>query len=294
MLHKTLEDLREAGFTVPDESVFKPEPPQVLSIPKTTFSIQTITPAIAEQWLATQVVNRHTSGPIISRFSGAMQRGEWVMNGESIKFDADGHLVDGQHRLRAVIHSGVPMTTLVATGLSPQARETVDIGHSRAVSDILAMRGERWSTVLAAALRQMMLFRASGSFGFGGNQSSPQQLIALLDAEPALRDWLHPADRIQRKLRIPRGMLVAILYTLSRIDPKLIEVFTSGLEHGEGLSAGNPILTAREMFLLDVSAPVRMGERRRAEILIRAWNALRRGEELRYIRGVLKEFPKPR
>ena len=152
-----------------------------------------------------QPITRHTSGPLIGRFTGAIQRGEWTLNGESIKFDTDGHLIDGQHRLRAVLAAGQPITTIVVRGLPSDARETVDIGHSRNLADLIAMRGERWNTVLAAALYQLSGYRRNGTFGLGGQISTPQQMLHLLEAEPSLRDWLPRGRSHPEETPCPQG-----------------------------------------------------------------------------------------
>ena len=55
-----------------------------------------------------------------------MQNGEWKLNGKSICFDWNGRLLNGQHRLSAVVRSGVPLTTLVVRGLDPALVPTQD------------------------------------------------------------------------------------------------------------------------------------------------------------------------
>ena len=83
-----------------------------------------------------------------------------------------------------------------------------------------------------------------------------------------------------------------MLYCMAAIDRDRTVNFAERLASGEDLTIGNPILILREMLLSDLSAPRRMPQRHQAELVIRAWNAYHAGDELRYLRGTLNEFPK--
>ena len=48
-----------------------------------------------------------------------MKAGKWCLNGEAIEFDTNGKLKNGQHRLRAVIKSGVAIDCVVVRGVDP-------------------------------------------------------------------------------------------------------------------------------------------------------------------------------
>ena len=80
---------------------------------KTEF--QEITPATAKAWLEEHnTKNRTIKKAHVARLAADMKQGRWVgENGESIKFDVDGRLADGQHRLAACVASGVTITSLV-------------------------------------------------------------------------------------------------------------------------------------------------------------------------------------
>lgn len=90
---------------------------------KITAKVETITPDIAKTMLGENVNNRRISHDNVNMFAREMRNGEWRFNGEAIKFSKDGRLLDGQHRLLAVIaaltiktwnkwHSGLPLRQL--------------------------------------------------------------------------------------------------------------------------------------------------------------------------------------
>lgn len=115
--------------------------------------METITPEIAKTMLGENVNNRCISRDNVNLFAREIRNGEWRFNGEAIKFGKDGRLLDGQHRLLAVIAADKPLTTLVIRGLEDETQQTMDSGKTRTLGDVLTLRGEKNSTQLASLAR---------------------------------------------------------------------------------------------------------------------------------------------
>jgi hypothetical protein len=82
------------------------------------IATETITPQTARTWLLE--LNQNNQRPIerrVQHFAADMKNGRWKNCYQPISFDADGTLADGQHRLRAIVESGVTLTCLVARGV---------------------------------------------------------------------------------------------------------------------------------------------------------------------------------
>lgn len=112
----------------------------------TTFS-----PEKAQRILDTKnPMNRSISAGHVARMADDMRNGRWDANGETIKFDSEGNLLDGQHRLQAIAMSGTSQKLLVVRGLDAQARNTVDSGRRRTVGDrarmSLGIKNSPWMT----------------------------------------------------------------------------------------------------------------------------------------------------
>ena len=102
----------------------------------------TIYPSMAKEWMATSNINNRKLRPnIVDKYADAMLRDQWIYNSESIKFDTNGVLIDGQHRLQAVIKSNVPLFTQVTTNLSTLAFDTIDDGAPRRAADLIYRAG---------------------------------------------------------------------------------------------------------------------------------------------------------
>jgi hypothetical protein len=119
--------------------------------------VQTITPARAAEWLRANTTNRPVSRPVVRSFAEAMRRGEWLITHQGIAFDVNGVLVDGQHRLAAVIEADQPVEMTVFTDVSEGGFDVLDTGKRRTAADVLAIEGEKNSILLAAMVRIVWL-----------------------------------------------------------------------------------------------------------------------------------------
>lgn len=97
--------------------------------------------------------------------------GQWVVNGETIKFDWNGVLVDGQHRLSACILANKPIVTGIVHGLDPAAFTTVDTGVGRSLADILHTEGFTNVNILGGVIRIINKIN-KGAHTIGRSQSN--------------------------------------------------------------------------------------------------------------------------
>lgn len=101
--------------------------------------IEMIDPKRALSLLENAADNRNISPLRVAGFRQMIERGEWHLINQGVAIGHDGKLYDGQHRLWAIAESGTPVPVLVFYGMSEEAREAVDKGRSRTVSDELRM-----------------------------------------------------------------------------------------------------------------------------------------------------------
>lgn len=85
------------------------------------FYVELITPEEAEEYLSRNDVNNRTINlEKVKVFADDMKKGKWQLNGEAIRFNEMGTLVDGQHRLMAIIKAGVPVKIGVMRNISKE------------------------------------------------------------------------------------------------------------------------------------------------------------------------------
>lgn len=101
---------------------------------------ENITPAKAQEYLRTSRGNRPISKVYVRSYADTMKKGAWMLNGVPIIFDTEGHLLDGHHRLLAVIEANIPVRFDVRRGAPEEAFTTYDTGRHRNLGQILAMQ----------------------------------------------------------------------------------------------------------------------------------------------------------
>jgi hypothetical protein len=203
--------------------------------------VEQVSPAMAKKLLAANQRNRNLAARRVATLAGAMTRGEWTLNGESIKVAANGDLIDGQHRLAAIMASGKTLSMVVVRGLPNEVQGTVDIGAARTVGDMLRLRGEKDYYVLGAALRRLWMYSELGTFAHSGSViPTPQQVIGMLDAHPKVRSSKPYAARLYQYVRVPKGPFTTLHYLFSLVDAADANVWFESVTNGDGLAHDDP------------------------------------------------------
>lgn len=241
------------------------------------MNVEFITPELASEYLTKNTHNRNLRGAIVAIYAAAMMAGQWVLNGESIKFAPDGTLVDGQHRLAAIVEAGVGVHILVVRDVDIESQLTVDVGLRRSIADHLTWRGEVNSTTLGATLNAVHTYRKTGMFNVGtaapGVRGTYRDLLDLLDAEPAIRDSVRVAKNLNAALKCPTGAMAALHYTLWCMSPEDADGFFEALTSGADLAPDNPVFVLRRAMERAQRERVhKMATKYLMAITIKAWN----------------------
>ena len=74
-----------------------------------------VTPQLAKSWIDENQSNRSVSETHVQKLASYMESGLWQPSHNGIAFAENGALIDGMHRLHAIIRSGktVPMLVVV-------------------------------------------------------------------------------------------------------------------------------------------------------------------------------------
>jgi hypothetical protein len=106
---------------------------------KITGRVERVTPAMAKRLLENRLQNRVISRSIVNRYRYYIQNGFWKVNGEPIIVSDDDHLMDGQHRLQAIIDSNIAVDAFVIRGIERTAMPSLNTGRKRNLADNLHM-----------------------------------------------------------------------------------------------------------------------------------------------------------
>ena len=216
-----------------------------------THKTMTITPAVAQKLLEQNTGNfRGVQWSKVDKWVTAMKAGEWQENGDTICIGYDGILIDGQHRLHAVIKSGITIRCIVVTGLAPESAKTKDTGKPRALNDWVRHSGQKNAAAITAIGRLCMAYKA-GLWGANTNYQSRLTDNQVLDFVTSHDEALQGTMLLVSPCRdiIVTSMLGSIMMIACEdknpATNELCTWFCKALHTGSGLGATEPVLHLR-------------------------------------------------
>lgn len=248
--------------------------------------IITVTPECARRHLGNMVHNRPLSQANVRRYLAEMEIGRWGMTGQGLIFDPKGRLLDGQHRLHAVIKYGKPVQMLAIYGVSPEMFALIDAGNKRTVSDVLDTKNR--NTVAGAA--KFLWREMSGATWWNNNvKLCPADAIKVVDAHPALEESA-VAVRAHGKAHayITGSALTYCHYRCGTENSQRRAQFFESFASGADLGARSPILALRT-HLTPIPGS-RFTDQHRIASFILAWHMYLAGRQCSFIR-MTKDVP---
>jgi hypothetical protein len=246
--------------------------------------------ATAKEWLSKNLAaqnegdlkNRKKKVAVEDRYYNRMIRGQWdEQNGETIKFDVDGNLIDGQHRLSAQIRYGKGLWWLVAYNCSRRAFKTVDEGATRKHPDMLSMHGEENCNVLAATIGLVAKYKDGSIIKANkGSGISNADVYAMVQNEEGIVE----SSSIGIKNRGPKGFLapsiVAFVHYMGSLNGSVDKAnkFVDGLCNEIHCDGDQPIRALRKKLFENLVASKKASRVVVVAWCVKAWNAFYLGK----------------
>lgn len=247
--------------------------------------LMTVTPALAQKWLKRNRANRKVRARHVMKLVNAMKSGAWDdANGATIVFSEHHELLDGQHRLLAVVEAQHPITTLVVFGVPEQKQATIDTGAMRLLGDYLSIKGYANSVNLSATVTVLAAYERGilQSSRRGHIFANYEEGVCFLEAHPGL------ATSISRVKKWPALMspshAACLDYLFARTDADLHAIWATTMQTGQSTAPYTVFLTLRERLLRDKTSKVKRPHYEAFVYNIKAWNAARAGTALRLFR----------
>jgi hypothetical protein len=252
------------------------------------LTLETITPEMAKAWLELNIPNRSLTRTTVLSYARDMKAGRWQVSADPIRFNVEGKLFDGQHRLAAAIEAGVPFTSLVARGLPVDTVDVIDSGRMRKASDMLAIRGYTNAFALAAAARWLLVMRL-------GLPSQTGNVLTLRPSHNEIMDIVmrHPdlAESASKAVGV-KGSLPSILAAVHYVGKFILkaqndegvflaDAFVEVMRTGQPFyKSSDPALKLREMDIDERIRKLRSTQRAIYVRTIYTWNAFAAGTSI--------------
>lgn len=251
-----------------------------------------VTPELATEWLGKNTDNyRSLKSPKTRRYVRDMKNGKWRNTGDPIRFGEDGTLVDGQHRLWALVETGKTYTFIIVSGLTPEDVDALDQGALRTASDVLRRHGvEKYHTGVASTLRLLagwdngLITTAGSSVIIDTTQGEMPELLELYPEAEKHQAW---AYRV-RNLGFTPAAAATARNIIDRVaDEDDSDAFWDGVEALVPVDKNDPRRTLAKWARDRKNAKNgRMENSQQLCAIFTAWNAWRDGRTLSNIRIV--------
>lgn len=238
---------------------------------------QKVTPAIAQDWLTYNTLNRPLSEKTVAKYAEIMRSGNWKPNGDTVAFSVDNTLLDGQHRLAAIVKSGVTLEMIVVNNLEKDVFSTKDTGRKRSGADVLGILGEQNASTVAAVLVKVVHYYAGCAHL---NNVLAVDYPEALNRYPEVRE-ICKNYQLRSLCRFASSILAAYVVCW-HVDPTEAEEFFARVADGIGLNADSPERILREQ-LLRMNDGGTKGRTAAMAWAIKAWNAKRQGRKVKLI-----------
>lgn len=197
-------------------------------------------------------LNRPLRDSHVQRIASQIASGKWKFNGDTIKVADTGDVLDGQHRLWAVIEAKKTVETIIVHGIERDAFSTIDtLRQVRSGSDVVALHGAaHYRNYIASALTWLIRFqRGAEKFKDPANRVENSDIEAAFVAHPEIVRAVEAAARL-RGLVNP-GVLAFFYYVLTNRNEALAERMMETLRNPVSISVSDPFFKLRAWLVGD-------------------------------------------
>lgn len=198
------------------------------------MEVRKITPKIAEAMLKkNHPNNRPIQQPIVNAIARDIETGNWKVTHQGICFDAEGYLIDGQHRLSACVQSGKTIEILVVVNESSVIGDPIDRHRVRTMAYLTGK-----SSKLIAALRVLRDFEDGY---YSGNAMTTAEVAMVFEKHHENFELL---KGVPGRDSILGGVLAALIYA-APVAPDKVVLFATQVSKGEMIKKGDPAFALR-------------------------------------------------
>lgn len=247
-----------------------------------TAKIEVIGVKEAADYLQYNTNNRPIRQSHVDHLADEMLSGRWKFNGESIVFDNQGVLRNGQHRLTAILKARWREAFLVVRGIDPSAFSTMDCGRSRSGQDALSLLGHQNARVKANVIVWVEKYynnRINTTSKWGSEKrTSPSKVVEL-------------ASKYNNLVVCEKGRSLGVQtifnvckYIFTALDYEMAEDFLQKVETGENLTADDQEYLLRNRLIANRTSRSKLNNNYILALFIKAWNNKRSGRVVKCLK----------
>lgn len=212
-------------------------------------SVIKVTPILAKAWLEQNKSNRSLRPQRVNQYARDMKAGKWNLTGQGITFAEDGSLLDGQHRLNAIVVANVSVYMLVV--FDAEVCGNYDGNLVRSTIDKFRMLDKPNNSLYTpngqSIVRLAYLIDINRGFNSKINPTF-EEISEYIESNYDELLWItsiccrggHGAKNYQKVKGLRRGIIGATLYSVYRVSAlskydveHIVKVLQTGLSESE-------------------------------------------------------------
>ena len=256
--------------------------------------VRTINKELATEMLKRNSQNRKLTNNHVTFLARQMKENKWYFDGQPIRFDIQGRLLDGQHRLNAVIESNTSHKFLIIRDLEPDSFQVMDTGRLRSAADTLSTLGIHYASDIASVVKTLKSFEKGSSFDRARiitNTDVVNWYEKNQDIDVLIRRSEFLSNQFSRVLS--RSQITALMYFFNKLNVEHSKTFLNKLCTGLDLKMDSPIYLLRKKLVENKMSKLKLSTVHKYALIIKAWNYFRLNKKVTVIRwnNSVESFP---
>lgn len=249
-----------------------------------------ITPEIAMELLQTNLRNRPMNRQLVLFYTSQMEKGLWKFNGEPIIISNNNMLLDGQHRLAAIIKSKIPQKMVIVSNIDSNTFDTIDVGRIRTAGDMLSILNVKNSKQIGAFISAYSVLLTNSYDILNGkkvSKLSKNEIVAEYNNNPDFwNDIYVQASRFHNKIHLMNmgsiGGYMAYLIKNKQHDVEKVTSFFNQLFFDTNIE-NSTIPLLREKLLKSAIGQYKLTQRYKHALIVKTWNAFILGKDFKVL-----------
>ena len=212
-----------------------------------------MTPEFAQELLTKNKNNRKIRRSLVLKICQDIKHSKWHLTHQPVAIDKHGCVLDGQHRLTAIVEAGISVSLMLATDCEPETMIAIDTGNTRTVGDVLTINGTKNATLKAAVIKLYKSYYEHPNVMWSGrNVYSVQTIDEAASRIENFDLYLNVSKKVAREFA-PLTVSAVTTFILLALDAgyelDIIDNFLYKLSTGDQTSPVQPIYAFRQYMI---------------------------------------------
>jgi hypothetical protein len=259
-----------------------------------------VSPIVAQRILKDNICNRRVSERVVMMYAKDMMEGRWKVNtGDTVKISKTNRLLDGQHRMLAIIKANMTFEFTFAYNIEDDVFDVIDTNKNRSKNDVFTIEKIPNSSHASSIINAYLTSKKGYASLEGKSSTLITNTIVLEEYKKNPEHWQNVVKfsiKIYNSFAkiLPLATIGSFYASFYDIEPFFAREFFNQVGTGENIT-NNSISLLRKALLNDKVSSRKITARHKNALIIKSWNAFRKNDQFKSLRFDSENdtFPKP-